>query len=54
VIARPNLNKTALDQFSDAVAHSTLTFAQTNASVNGTDKSTATPSSENRGPWKVR
>jgi Zn-dependent M28 family amino/carboxypeptidase len=49
-----NLNKTALDQFSDAVAHSTLTFAQTNASVNGTDKSTATPSSENRGPWKVR
>jgi hypothetical protein len=44
-----NFNKTALDRFSDAVAHSTLTFGQTNASVNGTDKS-----SENRGTWKVR
>jgi hypothetical protein len=26
---RRTLNLTALDQFSDAVAHSTLTFAQT-------------------------
>lgn len=49
-----NLNLTALDQFSDAVAHSTLSFAQTNANVNGTDKSTATPTSENQGPVKVR
>ena len=32
-----NLNLTALDQFSDAVAHSTLTFAQTTSGVNGTD-----------------
>jgi Zn-dependent M28 family amino/carboxypeptidase len=49
-----NLNSTALDQFSDAVAHSTLTFAQTTSSVSGTEKGSSTPSSENRGPWKVR
>jgi Zn-dependent M28 family amino/carboxypeptidase len=49
-----NLNHTALDQFSDAVAHSTLTFAMTTSKVQGTEKGSSTPSSENRGPWKVR
>jgi len=49
-----NLNTTALDQFSDAVAHSTLTFANTTSNVQGTEKGSGTPSSENQGPWKVR
>ena len=51
-----NLNLTALDQFSDAVAHSTLTFAQTTSAVNGTDtdSGSSTTSSENRGHHKVR
>jgi Zn-dependent M28 family amino/carboxypeptidase len=48
-----NLNQTALDQFSDAVAHSTLTFAQTTSSVNGTDTGSGTSSSENKGHFKV-
>jgi Zn-dependent M28 family amino/carboxypeptidase len=34
-----NLSNTALDQMSDAVAHSTLTFAMTTSAVNGTGKS---------------
>jgi len=33
-----NISLTALDQMSDAVAHSVLTFAMTTSSVNGTDK----------------
>jgi Zn-dependent M28 family amino/carboxypeptidase len=33
-----NLNNTALDQMSDAIAHSTLTFAMTTSAVNGTGK----------------
>ncbi len=33
-----NLNNTALDQMSDAIAHSTLTFAMTTSAVNGTAK----------------
>jgi Zn-dependent M28 family amino/carboxypeptidase len=51
-----NLNLTALDQFSDAVAHSTLTFAQTTSAVNGTDTGSGsiTTSSESKGHHKVR
>ena len=49
-----NLNTEALDQFSDAVAHSVLTFANTTSNVNGTGKGSGTPSSENQGPLKVR
>jgi Zn-dependent M28 family amino/carboxypeptidase len=37
-----NLSSTALDQMSDAIAHSTLVFAMTNSSVNGTDKASNT------------
>jgi Zn-dependent M28 family amino/carboxypeptidase len=33
-----NLNLTALDQMSDAIAHSVLTFALTSSSVSGTDR----------------
>jgi Zn-dependent M28 family amino/carboxypeptidase len=33
-----NVNLTALDEMSDAVAHGVLTFAQTTSSVQGTDK----------------
>ena len=33
-----NLSNTALDQMSDAIAHSTLTFAMTTSAVNGTAK----------------
>jgi Zn-dependent M28 family amino/carboxypeptidase len=40
-----NLNKTALDQMSDGVAHATLVFAQTGTAVGGTDTSAGTPSS---------
>jgi Zn-dependent M28 family amino/carboxypeptidase len=32
-----NVNATALDQMSDAIAHATLLFAMTSSSVNGTD-----------------
>jgi Zn-dependent M28 family amino/carboxypeptidase len=49
-----NLNLTALDQFSDAVAHSTLAFAQTTSAVNGTDTSSGTSSTETKGHFKVR
>ena len=49
-----NLNLEALDQFSDAVAHAVLTFANTTSSASGTAKGSGTPSSENQGPWKVR
>ncbi len=41
-----NISLTALDQNSDAVAHSVLTFAMTTSSVNGTDKG------EGLGKWK--
>ena len=34
-----NLSNTALDQMSDAIAHSTLTFAMTTSAINGTAKS---------------
>jgi Zn-dependent M28 family amino/carboxypeptidase len=33
-----NLNNTALDQMSDAIAHATLTFAMTTSAVNGTSR----------------
>lgn len=36
-----NLSGTALDQMSDAIAHATLTFAQTTSAVQGTDKGQA-------------
>ena len=51
-----NLNLTALDQFSDAVAHSTLTFAQTTSGLNGTDSGSGstTASGESKGHHKVR
>jgi hypothetical protein len=47
---------TALDQFSDAAAHSTLTTAQTTSSVNGTDtgSGSTTSSGESKGHFKVR
>jgi Zn-dependent M28 family amino/carboxypeptidase len=37
-----NVNTTAIDQMSDAIAHSTLIFAMTKSSVNGTDKASNT------------
>ena len=37
-----NLSSTALDQMSDAIAHSTLVFALTKSSVSGTDKASNT------------
>jgi Zn-dependent M28 family amino/carboxypeptidase len=37
-----NLSGTALDQMSDAIAHSTLVFAMTNSAVSGTDKASNT------------
>ncbi|MGH3045379.1 MAG: M28 family metallopeptidase [Gaiellaceae bacterium] len=37
-----NLSQTALDQMSDAIAHSTLVFALTKSSVSGTDKASNT------------
>ena len=37
-----NLNATALDQMSDAIAHATLVFAMTNSSVSGTDRASNT------------
>jgi Zn-dependent M28 family amino/carboxypeptidase len=37
-----NLSSTALDQMSDAIAHSTLVFAMTNSAVSGTDKASNT------------
>ncbi len=37
-----NLSGTALDQMSDAIAHSTLVFALTKSSVSGTDKASNT------------
>jgi Zn-dependent M28 family amino/carboxypeptidase len=52
-----NINNTALDINSDAVAHSVLTFAMTTSSTNGTDKanSNATKTaSEWKGPHRRR
>jgi Zn-dependent M28 family amino/carboxypeptidase len=40
-----NLNTLALDEMSDAVAHGTLTFAQTTSAVTGTNKGSGTPTS---------
>jgi Zn-dependent M28 family amino/carboxypeptidase len=40
-----NLNLQALDEMSDAVAHGTLTFAQTTSAVTGTEKGQGTPKS---------
>ena len=40
-----NLNTQALDEMSDAVAHGTVTFAQTTSAVNGTDKGSGTAKS---------
>jgi len=41
-----NISLEALDQMSDAAAHSVLTFAMTTSSVNGTDKG------KGLGKWK--
>jgi Zn-dependent M28 family amino/carboxypeptidase len=41
-----NLNTQALDEMSDAVAHGTLTFAQTTSAPEGTEKGKATGQSE--------
>jgi len=41
-----NVNRTAIDQMSDAAAHAALTFAMTTSSVNGTDKASTTKSVE--------
>jgi len=41
-----NISLEALDQMSDAVAHSVLTFAMTTSSVNGTDKGKGKPTWE--------
>ena len=38
-----NVNLTALDEMSDAVAHAILTFAMTTSAVQGTDKGKGTP-----------
>jgi len=48
-----NLNNTALDQMSDAVADATLQFAMTTSSVNGTSKASdkATASTEFQGTF---
>jgi Zn-dependent M28 family amino/carboxypeptidase len=40
-----NLNTQALDEMSDAIAHGTLTFAQTTSAVTGTGKGSGTPKS---------
>jgi Zn-dependent M28 family amino/carboxypeptidase len=51
-----NLNKTALDQMSDATTHATLAFAQTTSAVGGTEQGSGTPSSklEYKGPHAQR
>jgi Zn-dependent M28 family amino/carboxypeptidase len=51
-----NINDTALDINSDAVAHSVLTFASTTSSVNGTDSgsSNATKDYEWKGSHRVK
>ena len=41
-----NQSSTALDQMSDAIAHGTLTFAQTTSAVEGTDKGKGSGGSE--------
>jgi hypothetical protein len=48
-----NVNRTALDQMSDATADATLQFAMTTSSVNGTSKSSdqATASTDYFGSW---
>jgi Zn-dependent M28 family amino/carboxypeptidase len=45
-----NINDTALSEMSDAVAHATLTFAQTTSAVNGTGKGSS--SSTKPYDWK--
>lgn len=47
-----NLNLTALDQMSDAIAHSVLTFALTSSSVSGTDR--AAVKTDWKGNHKIR
>ena len=37
-----NVNTTAIDQMSDAIAHATLVFAMTKSAVSGTDKASNT------------
>jgi Zn-dependent M28 family amino/carboxypeptidase len=51
-----NINNTALDINSDAVAHAVLTFAQTTSSTNGTDKasSSSTKSYEWKGDHRIK
>jgi Zn-dependent M28 family amino/carboxypeptidase len=51
-----NINNTALDINSDAVAHAVLTFAQTTSAVNGTDNgsSSSTKSYEWKGPHRIK
>ena len=46
-----NINDTALDINSDAVAHSVLTFAMTTSSTNGTDKA-STNATKSDYEWK--
>ena len=51
-----NINQQSLDQMSDAVAHSVMTFAMTSAAVNGTAKGKATGNgqSEFKGSFALR
>ena len=51
-----NLNDTALDQMSDAVAHAVLTFAMATSGVNGTDNATnnATGAAKFRGSHAMK
>jgi hypothetical protein len=51
-----NVNKKALDEMSDGVAHATLVFAQTTSAVSGTEKGRGTPSAEPdyKGPMALR
>ena len=44
-----NLSRTALDQMSDAVAHGTLTFAQSSSAVQGSDKGKAVGHGDHEG-----
>jgi hypothetical protein len=53
-----NVSETGLDQMSDAIAHSTLTYAMTGSSINGTSKALDTAAAnfapELKGGLRVR
>ena len=55
-VIRGNVNKKALNEMSDGVAHATLAFAQTTSAVGGTDKGSGTPSGDRqyKGPKALR